>query len=171
MTRRVVTFLLTASLIVLAAGASARSPVVSPEAAALAESVKALTTPEMEGRRSGTPGGELAARQIADWLAAAGLRPGGDQGSYLQSFVLGASSRSGPASTLDLLGPTARRLDAGREWIAHGGSFAGEVVGEVVFVGYGAEIADAGYDDYAGVDARGKIALALDGAPPHLTST
>jgi len=165
---RFVTFLLAGSLIVVAAGAYARSAIVPPQPAALAESVKALTTPEMEGRRSGTPGGDHAARQIADWLAAAGLRPGGDQGSFLQSFVLESSSRPGPASSLDLLGPTLRRLDAGREWIAHGGSRAGEVTGEVVFVGYGADIAGSGYDDYAGIDARGKIALALDGAPTHL---
>src|SRR5206468_4916626 len=84
------------------------------------------------------------------------------------AFVLETSARPGPASSLDLLGPTPRRLDAGREWIAHGGSLAGEVGGEVVFVGYGAEIAEAGYDDYAGVDVRGKVALALDGAPLHL---
>jgi hypothetical protein len=42
-----------------------------------------------------------------------------------------------------------------------GGSLAGEISGEVVFVGYGIEIADPAYDDYAGVDVRGKIALAL----------
>ena len=167
---RFVTFLLTAFLIVSAAGAYARSAVVPRQAAPLAESVKALTAPEMEGRRSGTPGGDHAARQIAEWLAAAGLRPGGDQGSFLQSFVLEASSRPGPASSLDLLGPTLRRLEAGREWSAHSGSRADEVTGEVVFVGYGAEIAEAGYDDYAGIDARGKIALALHGAPPHLAS-
>jgi len=166
---RFVTFLFAASLIVVSAGAAARSAVVPPEAGPLAERVRALTAPEMEGRRSGTPGGDRAAQQIADWLAAAGLRPGGDQGSFLQAFVLETSARPGPASSLDLLGPTPRRLDAGREWIAHGGSLAGEVGGEVVFVGYGAEIAEAGYDDYAGVDVRGKIALALDGAPSHLT--
>jgi len=40
------------------------------------------------------------------------------------------------------------------------------VSGEVVFVGHGLVAADPGYDDYAGVDVRGKIALALDGAPP-----
>src|SRR5207302_765037 len=124
----------------------------------------------MEGRRSGTASGDLAARRIADWLAAAGLRPGGDQGTYLQTFVLETSSRPGPASRLDLLGPTPRRLEAGREWTAHGGSRAGEVSGDVVFVGYGAEIPEAKYDDYAGVDVRGKIALALDGAPAYLTN-
>ena len=170
MIRRFVTFLLAASLIVVAAGAYARSAVVPPPPAPLSESVSALTAPEMEGRRSGTASGDLAARRIADWLAAAGLRPGGDQGTYLQTFVLETSSRPGPASRLDLLGPTPRRLEAGREWTAHGGSRAGEVSGDVVFVGYGAEIPEAKYDDYAGVDVRGKIALALDGAPAYLTN-
>src|SRR6185295_5935573 len=93
-------------LIVTVAGASARSAIVPPQAASLAESVNALTTPEMEGRRSGTPGGEHASRRLAEWLAAAGLRPGGDAGSFLQTFVLETSSRPDPASSLELLGPT-----------------------------------------------------------------
>ena len=158
-------------LIVTVAGASARSAVVPPQAASLAESVNALTTPEMEGRRSGTPGGEHASRRLAEWLAATGLRPGGDAGSFLQTFVLETSSRPGPASSLELLGPTGRKLDFGREWIAHGGSRAGEVSGDVVFAGYGADIPEAKYDDYTGVDVRGKIALVLDGAPSQLTDT
>jgi peptidase M28-like protein/PDZ domain-containing protein/PA domain-containing protein len=158
-------------LIVTVAGASARSAVVPPQAASLAESVNALTTPEMEGRRSGTPGGEHASRRLAEWLAATGLRPGGDAGSFLQTFVLETSSRPDPASSLELLGPTGRKLDFGREWIAHGGSRAGEVSGDVVFAGYGADIPEAKYDDYTGVDVRGKIALVLDGAPSQLTDT
>src|SRR5262245_65379519 len=113
----------------------------------------------MEGRRSGTAGGELGARRIAEWLAAAGLRPGGDQGSYLQSFVLETSSRPGPASSLELSAQTQRRLDAGREWIAHGGSQTGEVSGDVIFAGYGGDVPEAKYDDYSGLDVRGKIVL------------
>jgi hypothetical protein len=169
-TGRFVTFLITAFFLVLAAGASARSAVVPPEAVPLSESVSALTAPEMDGRRSGTAGGDLAARRIGEWLAAAGLRPGGDQGSYLQSFLLETSSRPGPASSLELLAPTRRSLDAGREWIAHGGSSAGEVSGDVVFVGYGADIPEAKYDDFAHVDIRGKIVLVLDGAPSQLAN-
>src|SRR2546425_8485491 len=122
----------------------------------------------MEGRRSGTAGGDRAARQIADALAAAGLRPGGDHGSFLQTFVLETSSRGGPASALELSGPAPRRLERGRDWIPHGGSLGGEVTADVVFVGYGADLPDSGYDDYAGVDVRGKVALPLDGAPLHL---
>jgi peptidase M28-like protein/PDZ domain-containing protein/PA domain-containing protein len=169
-TGRFVTFLVAASLLVLTAGASARSAVVPPGAVALSESVSALTAPEMEGRRSGSAGGELAARRIAEWLAAAGLRPGGDKGSYLQSFVLETSSRPGPASRLEISAPTQRHLDAGREWIAHGGSRTGEVSGDVIVAGYGADVPEAKYDDYAGVDVRGKIVLVLDGAPSHLAN-
>jgi S1-C subfamily serine protease len=52
-----------------------------PRAADLEVHVQALTAPEMEGRGSGTPGGERAARYIASVLARAGLRPGGDGGT------------------------------------------------------------------------------------------
>src|SRR5207244_6198812 len=105
-------------------------------------------------------GGGRGARQVAGALAAAGLRPGGVHGSFLQAFVLETSSRGGPASALELSGPAPRRLERGRDWIPHGGSLGGEVTADVVFVGYGADLPDSGYADYAGVDVRGKVALA-----------
>lgn len=160
--------MLTALLLFGAVGALARAVVVPPEAAQLAEDVAALTAPEMEGRRSGTAGGDRAARRIADWLAAAGLRPAGDHGSFLQTFVIETSSRIGPANSLELLVSPARRLEPGRDWTPHGGSLAAEINGDVVFVGYGADLPDGSYDDYASVDVHGKIALALDGTPPYL---
>jgi len=167
-TRRHVLLVSTVSLLLGAAGAFARAAVVPPPAEQLAEAVSALTAPEMDGRRSGTAGGDRAARLIADTLAAQGLRGGGDRGSFLQTFLLETSSRIGAASSLELSGPTPQRFERGRDWIPHGGSLGGEVAGDVVFVGYGADFPERGYDDYSGVDVRGKIALALDGAPPHL---
>ncbi len=123
----------------------------------------------MEGRASGTAGGERAARYIADRLQAMGLRPGGDDGSYFQSFVLSVGAAVGAGTALERLGSPAHEFEVGRDWTPHGGSLTGEVSGEVVFVGYGLEAADRGYDDYAGVDVRGKIALALEGAPAPLS--
>jgi hypothetical protein len=117
--------------------------------------VAALTAPEMEGRGSGTPGGDRAARYIAEVLTRAGLRPGGDGGTFFQEFPVAVIPGLGPGSVLESTGPTARALDPGRDWLPHGGSATGEVSGELVFVGY---------DDYAGVDARGLVALALSGA-------
>ena len=139
-----------------------------PSAAELQALVEALTTPEMDGRRSGTPGGERAARQIAAWLAAAGVRPGGDDGGFFQSFSVGSVTRVDPASSLEATLPVRRAFEAGRDWTPHGGSLVAPVEGPVVFVGYGVEAADLGWDDYAGIDVRGAIALALDGAPSHL---
>src|SRR5262245_38172828 len=123
----------------------------------------------MEGRRPGTAGGARAARRIAAGPAPAGLRPAGDRGSFLQSFVLETSARVLPTSSLELVPPAQRRLELARDWSPHGGSLAGEVTGDVIFAGYGAILPDAGYDDYAGVDVRGKIVLALDGVPSYLT--
>jgi hypothetical protein len=167
-TRRRVVLLLTASLLLGAAGVGARSAVVPPSAERLGEVVTVLAAPDMEGRRSGTAGGDRAARRIADWLADAGLRPGGDRGSFFQSFVLETSARILSTSTLELSLPAERRLELARDWTPHDGSLAGEITGDVVFAGYGADLPGARYDDYVSVDVRGKVALVLDGAPPHV---
>ena len=133
--------------------AAAPPPRLGP--ADLLAHVAALTTPEMEGRGSGTPGGDRAARYVAEVLARAGLRPGGDGGTFFQEFPVAMIPGLGAGSALESTGPAARVLDAGCDWLPHGGSATGEVSGELVFVGY---------DDYAGVDARGSVALALSGA-------
>jgi Iap family predicted aminopeptidase len=135
---------------------AAAAPPGPPAAADLQAHVLALTAPEMEGRGSGTPGGDRAARYIAAELARLGLQPGGDAGTFFQEFVLGETPRAGAGSRLAPAGPVAQALAVGQAWTPHGGSAVGRVSGELVFVGH---------DDYAGVDARGRIALALAGAP------
>ena len=135
---------------------TAAAPPAPPAAADLQAHVLALTAPEMEGRGSGTPGGDRAARYIAAELARLGLRPGGDAGTFFQEFVVGETPRAGAGSRLAPDGPAAPALAAGRAWIPHGGSAVGRASGDLVFVGH---------DDYTGVDVRGRIALALAGAP------
>ncbi len=122
----------------------------------------------MDGRRSGTPGGDLAARYVATAMAAAGLRPGGDGGTFLQSFVLAPGARLGPASTLEIVAPVVRAFAAGTDWTPHGGSSTDEVTAEVAFAGYGIVAAEAAYDDYAGIDVRDRIVVVLDGVPPFV---
>jgi peptidase M28-like protein/PDZ domain-containing protein len=134
---------------------TAAAPPAPPAAADLERHVLALTAPEMEGRGSGTPGGDRAARYIAAELAHLGLRPGGDAGTFFQEFVVGETPRAEAGSRLATAGPAGRALTLGQAWMPHGGSVPGRASGELVFVGH---------DDYAGVDARGRIALALAGA-------
>jgi hypothetical protein len=95
-----------------------------------------------------------------------GLAPGGEGGTFLQPFAVGVAARIGAGTELERLGPGAATIELGREWTPHGGSLTGEVSGEVVFVGHGATSRDGASDDYAGVDVRGKIALALEGPGP-----
>ncbi|MFQ5904313.1 MAG: hypothetical protein ACE5JO_11545, partial [Candidatus Binatia bacterium] len=52
------------------------------------------------------------------------------------------------------------------EWVPLGLSRSGTIEGELIFVGYGITAKDYGYDDYAGVDVKGKIALVLRYEPP-----
>src|SRR2546430_7709327 len=83
-----------------ALGASARGPLVPPTAQRLAEDVAALAAPDMEGRRSGTPGGDRAARRIAEWLEDAGPPPGGAHGADVPPFVLRRVPGLGAANEL-----------------------------------------------------------------------
>ncbi len=151
---------------------AATTPLAPPTAPWLLAEVQALTAPAMEGRRSGTPGGDLAARHLADVLAAAGLRGGGEGGSFLQSFAVDHAMRlvaDPDANVLAIEGKPAR-FTVEREWIPHGGAIGGEVAGGVTFAGYALAAPEQGYDDWAGHDVRGRIVLALTGAPPHLVS-
>ena len=135
---------------------------VLPTPAELQRTVDVLAAPELAGRRSGTPEGDRAARELAGWLAAAGLRPAGDAGGFLQSFVLERTRVASPASVLSH-DDGAGRLALGSDWTLHGGSRVGEVTGEPAFAGYGASAGD-----YAGLDVRGKVVLALAGRASRL---
>jgi hypothetical protein len=129
--------------------------------------VEALAAPAMEGRASGTPGGERAAAYIAAEFARAGLTPGGEEGSYLQPFEVITGIRLGPANALLFEGlpapPTSPAV--GRDFIPLSFSAEGSVEGEVLFAGYGITAPELGYDDYAGQDATGKVVLVMSHEP------
>ena len=94
--------------------------VVPPRAESLARDVHVLADPAMEGRASGTLGGERAAREIARQLELARVRPGGDRGTFFQSFVVATGTRIAATSRFDVFGPVGR-LELNRDWQPHGG--------------------------------------------------
>jgi aminopeptidase YwaD len=151
-------------LLGLAAVAHAAAP-TPPGAEWMLEQVKLLSAPDMDGRGSGTPGAERAARLIADAFRAAGLRPGGDGGQYRQSFTVPTGTRLGAVNTLALLAPTARSFALGTDFTPLAVSTDGIGEGEVVFAGYGITAPDLQYDDYAGLSARDRIVIVLGGDP------
>ena len=146
------------ALLLAAAGAGAAEPRVPPADWLLGQ-VRALSAPEMEGRGSGTPGADRAARAIADELRAAGLR------THLQPFPVPTGIRLGPVNTLAALGPAPRSLALGRDFAPLPVSADGAVEGDIVFAGYGITAPALGWDDYAGLDVRDKVVLVLGGDP------
>ena len=154
-----------AALLLWVAGSAHAAGVVVPNAAWLLHQVKILTAPEMEGRGSGTAGADRAARHIAAVFQGAGLAPGGDAGSYLQAFSVPTGVRLGAANSLAVIAPVARSLTLSRDFMPLAVSTDGSETGDLAFAGYGITAPDLGYDDYAGLDVRGKIVLVLSQEP------
>jgi hypothetical protein len=152
-----------AAVLLVAAAAAAAPEIPAPEW--ILEQVRILADPAMEGRASGTAGADRAAQHIARAFKAIGLVPGGDAGGYLQTFTVPTAIRLGAPNTLALAGPTPRVFVPGAEFTPLTASTDGTAEGELVFVGHGITAPDLQYDDYAGLDARGKIVLAVTGEP------
>jgi Zn-dependent M28 family amino/carboxypeptidase len=129
--------------------------------------VKFLSSDLLEGRGTGQRGGDIAAEYIATQFALDGLRPGGDNGSYMQKVpMMGvipdpSTSFSFPASAGT---KTLKLLD---EYVAYDQTQQpqSDVDADIVYVGYGIEAPEYKWDDYKGVDVRGKILLMLVNEP------
>ena len=150
-------------LLVAAALAGAAPP--TPGGAWLLDHVKALTAPEMEGRASGTPGAERAASYIEAEMRRLGLRPGGDGGTFRQEFTVPTGVRLADGNALSVLAPAPRALALGQDFVPLTVSADGRQEADVVFAGYGITAPELGWDDYASVDARGRIVLVLEHEP------
>ncbi|HLE43710.1 MAG TPA: PA domain-containing protein, partial [Methylomirabilota bacterium] len=148
-----------------ASAAAAADPL--PDAAHLLGWVRDLASPAMEGRAAGTPGADRAAAYLAEHFRRIGLRPLGDGGGYLQPFAVLTRVRLDADNRLEVATPGAppRVFAAGADFLPFTFSDDGEVAGAVVFAGYGITAPPLGYDDYAGLDVRGRVVLVMAGEP------
>jgi hypothetical protein len=155
------------SLVTLAAPAGGADLLPPPDR--LLGWVRELSSPAMDGRASGTPGADRAARYLAEHFRRIGLRPIGDGGSYFQRFPVLTGVRLGAASALtqSVAGGVggARVFALGSDFLPFAFSDDGDVSGEVVFAGYGITAPAVGYDDYAGLEVGGRIVLVMTGEP------
>lgn len=127
----------------------------------------------LEGRGTGKRGHEIAARYVAAQFEAMGLKPAGQDGKYFQQVPLREITVEPDNCTVTITeNRSASQLKWGDDFIMRGSSVSPDVSIEapVVFVGYGVRTPDGKYDDYAGLDVKGKIVAGLMGAPPSLPS-
>ncbi len=121
----------------------------------------------MEGRAAGTPGADRAAAYLVAEFRRLGLRPAGDGGTFLQRFEVLTGVRVAPGGAIDVTAPGAapRAFAAGADFLPFTFSADADVTGDATFAGYGITAPPLGYDDYAGLDVRGKAVLVMTGEP------
>jgi hypothetical protein len=152
---------------IVAAERAAPAPAKSAQSEArMRRDITFLASDECEGRGPGTKGIDKAADYIAAEFKKAGLKPGGDDGSYFQPFTIAANLLEEPAR-LALWGPDGRQIELrqGVQFWPMGLGGSGGDKAPAVFAGYGITSAKAKYDDYEGLDVANKIVILLRGAP------
>lgn len=127
--------------------------------------VKFLASPDLRGRATGSPELEKAAAFIAQKFKEFGLKPLGDKG-YLQSFSVTTSAQLGKNNHLRIAGKGHTvALTCPADFIPFHFSPAAKLSAPVVFAGYGITAPEFHYDDYAGIDVKGKIVVVLRHEP------
>ncbi|GAB3297232.1 M28 family peptidase [Hymenobacter tenuis] len=178
--------LLLAAGILLAGSTSAQttqttSPVPKRVAKALTkvkpDDIKAhiqyLADDRLLGRKPGTPGYQLAVDYVTNQLKSFGVQPAGEEGSFTQRVRLrrattspGATVTHQPAAGSTALAPSDVHLYPHPEKPSTSLAASG-----LAFAGYGISAPDQGYDDYQGLDVKGKVVVIVRGAPRSFPST
>ena len=164
-------FLLLPALLLLAA---CGSPEASYDPAALVSAdrisahVRFLSSDALEGRGPATRGEVLTTEYLAAQFALAGAEPAGDDGTYFQAVPL-VGVQSLPETSLTWRGSQGR---IGMKWLEdyvavnHQQQNSVAIDAETVFVGHGIVAPEFDWDDYKGVDVKGKVVVLFTNEPP-----
>ncbi|MGB9236318.1 MAG: M28 family peptidase [Terriglobales bacterium] len=132
--------------------------------------VRFLAHDLLEGRGTGARGGDIAAQYIAAQFALDGLKPAGDNGTYLQKVPL-VGITPGPETRFALVPPTGSPLNLKMldDYVVYDQTQqpASDIDAPIVYVGYGIEAPEYNWDDYKGVDVKGKVLLMLVNQPTN----
>jgi Zn-dependent M28 family amino/carboxypeptidase len=163
-----------APVLLLATALTAANPAAAPAAPTSAvntinetemrKHLEFLSAPELGGRYTLSPSFAISARYLASRLKSYGYKGAGKDGSFLQPFEIVTVRQDGQNAKL--------RLTVGQETLTpqygefySATRFPGTAEGGIVFVGYGVSAPAQKYDDYAGLDVKGKIVLIAAGSP------
>ena len=167
-------------VLLLLLGASMWAQEVAPDAAmatirpeAIRADMRFLADDLLEGRGTATRGFDIAAKFMATQFEGMGLQPAGDNGTYFQNVPLRELKPDPTKSALVLIrGGKEEALTFGKDYLSGVDPVRADrsIEAPVVFVGYGVTAPEQGYDDYKGVDAKGKIVALIFGAPDFPSS-
>jgi Zn-dependent M28 family amino/carboxypeptidase len=128
----------------------------------------------LEGRGTGTRGYALAANYVRAQFEQLGLAPAGDNGTYFQNVKLRQVQTIGARDGITVSrGGQATALTFEKDFLMFGDAARAytEISGAAIFAGYGITAPDQHYDDFAGIDAKGKIIVVFSGGPPTFPSS
>ena len=166
-----------ATAIVLAVSgtfAAAQTPIQHAEDGINPENIRAqvrlLADDLYEGRYPGTRGSDLSALYIATQFQLDGLEPAGNNGTYLQHINFVGMTAKPAETTFSFAQKSGAPIMVkfGDDFVVSNQNLTpvADIDAPIVFVGYGATAPEFGWNDYAGIDVKGKVILCIVGDPP-----
>jgi Zn-dependent M28 family amino/carboxypeptidase len=132
--------------------------------------VRFLAHDLLEGRGPGTRGGQLAAEYIATQFALAGAQPAGDNGTYFQNVPFLAVHTDVDKTSFTFVPASGAPIELkyGEDYLTKNqtGAATADLNAPIVFVGYGIDAPEYQWNDFEGVDVKGKILLVIVNEPP-----
>lgn len=145
----------------------------SIDAARLADHIRVLSSDEFEGRSPASPGEEKTVNYLVEQFRAAGIQPGGANGSWFQEVPLNQYDIVGTPTLSFTVAGQQQPLTQGEQIAVRASMLNVDRVSvsnaPIVFVGYGVKAPERNWDDFKGQDMRGKIGLVLVNDPDFET--
>jgi hypothetical protein len=142
----------------------------APDGARWWSYVEFLASDKLEGRNTGSEGHRKAAAYVAAEFERDGLKPAGIEG-YIQPVKFKTLQLDESHSSLALVrGGVEKAITLGEQaMIGARVDPVPSITAKLVFVGYGLHVPEIGYDDFSGIDTKGKLAVYINGAPSNLS--
>jgi len=165
--------LLAAACLLIAVPALAQTPAADPSVARrIKADVEFLASDYLEGRDTGSRGHAIAADYVASQFRAIGLEPAGEKGGWFQQVPFRRATYAQPPKLTLTVGGKPIALEQAKDAALRPSvtSKSRKLSAGFVFVGFGLKDRRYGFDDYRGLDVKGKIVVALAGTPGGVPS-